>query len=287
MPRPPKPAPRIATRESASVSCRSCRLPVTEGTVAFSSVHCCSHERAIGKPTSSRVLPRGRHAAPREVVRRVPARTPARGDGPGGGRQGLRAGGGGRRHRARRRVAPDRSTSSSPTRRSASWPRTNAASTACWRRSTRCASKQAPDWLAGAARGRGLPGAAGRQPRLRAHVPDRGARRRACRTRTPRRRAGSLRGPARGGPPPRPRRHPRDPRGRAPHLPRHRRRRERAGHHPRARARVDTLPKLTEAILDVHLALLVGRELAQRISSPPASPANREISANGPAGGRS
>ncbi len=49
----------------------------------------------------------------------------------------------------------------------------------------------------------------------------------------------------------------------------------------------DTLPELTEAILDVHLALLVGRELAQRISSPPASPANREISANGPAGGRS
>jgi AcrR family transcriptional regulator len=34
----------------------------------------------------------------------------------------------------------------------------------------------------------------------------------------------------------------------------------------------DTLPELTDAILDVHLALLVGRELARRIgSTPPAS----------------
>jgi hypothetical protein len=31
----------------------------------------------------------------------------------------------------------------------------------------------------------------------------------------------------------------------------------------------DTLPELTDAILDVHLALLVGRELAARISSRP------------------
>jgi hypothetical protein len=29
----------------------------------------------------------------------------------------------------------------------------------------------------------------------------------------------------------------------------------------------DTLPSLNEAILDVHLALLVGRELAARIST--------------------
>jgi hypothetical protein len=31
----------------------------------------------------------------------------------------------------------------------------------------------------------------------------------------------------------------------------------------------DSLPELADAIIDVHLALLVGRELAQRIAAPP------------------
>ena len=44
----------------------------------------------------------------------------------------------------------------------------------------------------------------------------------------------------------------------------------------------NTLPELTDAILDVHLALLVGRELAKRIATPPNAlegPDESEISA--------